>query len=850
LADTPATVTISDKASAEADPARTADVTPPSSPTEASPKGGPASSLVIPGYEVLEEIGRGGMGVVYKARHLALNRVVALKMVLRGSQADEGSRDRFQREAEAIARLQHPHIVQIYEVGQWRSPEGDLLPFISLEYCAGGSLDEHLDGTPLTPPRAAGLVEILARAVQAAHEAKLVHRDLKPANVLLAPAGAVSSDGAVTLEKTAPERDALLEALGEARQRVARRRGSDAGLRFVSPTPPDKATHRTRASAPGEVWTPKVTDFGLARRLDEARQTASGAILGTPSYMAPEQTGESKTPVGPPSDVYALGAILYECLTGRPPFRAASAMETILQVVREDPIPPSRLTPGVPRDVETVTLKCLQKDPQRRYRSAAALAEDLRRYRDGEPVLARPVGRVERAWRWGRHHPAPALALLLGIVILAGAVAFSVLQGERNRRAAEDMADEHARALQELASARTAERKALRLAADFTFDRAQGLCEAGDVVRGLHWMVRGLDLAGRAEAADLERAYRLALAAWNPEAAPLKTIQLPEGETIRAVCWSPDGRTIATGSRTGQVRLWNSKLGEPAGPMRKLPAEVRVLAWQPRGTLLAAWCEDGQVRLWPAGRADAETMLRFQEKPVHGILAFSPDGKTLATGGRGGRAVRWIVATGKRAMADLSNAQAEVVAFSPDGSWIFTVNDHGESRLWSTSLPRKADGPLYSIGSRSTCAAFSPDGKTVAVADGNLVRQIDPTRGRETGPALELSAVPLELAWTSDGALLLTFSAAGCWLWHAETGKRIGPALPGTALALDPRRQTVAVAGEGKLQLWPLPAPVEGTPGRLRAWVQAITGKELTATNVLRDLSPEQLREAREEAAP
>jgi serine/threonine protein kinase len=534
-------VAILPEASAPTDPARTADAS-----AQASTQAGPATALAIAGYEVLEELGRGGMGIVYKARHLALNRIVALKMVLRGAQADEQSRERFRREAEAIARLAHPHIVQVYEVGQWRSPEGDLLPFISLEYCAGGSLDEHLDGTPLTPPRAAGLVEVLARAVQAAHEAKLVHRDLKPANVLLAPAGASSSEGAVSLEKTAPQRDALLEALGEARQRVARRQGHDGGLRFISPTQSGKGGKRPRSDAPGEVWAPKVTDFGLARRLDEAGQTASGAILGTPSYMAPEQTGQSKGAVGPAADVYALGAILYECLTGRPPFRASSAMETILQVVHEDPIPPSRLTPGVPRDVETVTLKCLQKDPQRRYRSAAALAEDLRRCREGEPVLARPVGRLERAWRWARRHPGPALAVLLGLLILAGAVSLYVLQREHDRRAAAVLAAQHARTLEALASARAAERRALRLAADVTLDHAKGLCEAGDPVRGLHWMVRGLELAGQAEATDLERACRLALSAWASRVPAPKQVPPPRAGPL----------PVPVDGSVGRVRAW------------------------------------------------------------------------------------------------------------------------------------------------------------------------------------------------------------------------------------------------------------------------------------------------------
>jgi serine/threonine-protein kinase len=285
----------------------------------------------VPGYEIIRELGRGGMGVVYQARHLKLNRPVALKMILAGSHAGAADLTRFQTEAQAIARLRHPNIVQIHEVGEH---EGK--PYFSLEFCGGGSLEKKLNGTPLPPKEAVALVETLARALQAAHEQHVIHRDLKPANVLLAEDG-----------------------------------------------------------------TPKVTDFGLAKKLDEAGQTASGAVMGTPSYMAPEQAGGHGRDIGPACDIYALGAILYECLTGRPPFRAANAVDTVLQVVTDEPLPPSRLNSNVPRDLETICLKCLRKIPGQRYASAAMLADDLRRFLGGEPIQARRVGLIERAWKRG-----------------------------------------------------------------------------------------------------------------------------------------------------------------------------------------------------------------------------------------------------------------------------------------------------------------------------------------------------------------------------------------------------------------------------------------------------------------
>jgi formylglycine-generating enzyme required for sulfatase activity len=305
----------------------------------------------VPGYEIVRELGRGGMGAVYQARQTKLNRPVALKMILAGGHAGAADLARFQTEAEAIARLRHPNIVQVYEVGEH---EGK--PFFSLEFCPGGSLEKRLGGTPLPPKEAASLVETLARAMQAAHEQKVIHRDLKPANVLLAEDG-----------------------------------------------------------------TPKVTDFGLAKKLDEAGQTQSGAIVGTPSYMAPEQAGGKSGEVGPLADVYALGAILYECLTGRPPFKGPTLMNTVLQVVSDEPVPPRQLQSKTPKDLETICLRCLQKEPHKRYPTAAALADDLRRFLEGRWIVARPVGRIERVAKWARRNP--ALAGLLGAVATAVVVA-------------------------------------------------------------------------------------------------------------------------------------------------------------------------------------------------------------------------------------------------------------------------------------------------------------------------------------------------------------------------------------------------------------------------------------------
>jgi eukaryotic-like serine/threonine-protein kinase len=346
-------------------------------PSEAPPGDTPprrADLPHLPGYELLEELGRGGMGVVYKALQVGLKRPVALKMILAGEYTSPEVRARFVAEAEAVARLRHPHIVQIHEIGAYQGRS-----YFSLEFCEGGSLDRRLAGTPQPPRLAAQLVEALAGAMDAAHEAGVVHRDLKPANVLLVGG---------------PE-------------------------------------------APLDQCVPKVTDFGLAKTLDsDVVQTRSGAVMGTPPYMAPEQAEGRTHDIGPWTDVYALGAILYELLAGRPPFRAATVHETLHQVCTREPVPPRQLAPSCPRDLETICLACLRKGPRRRY-APGGLAEDLRRFLAGEPIRARPVGRLERAAKWARRRPALALlaataaAALLGAV--TAAVSFGLYKGQEAR---------------------------------------------------------------------------------------------------------------------------------------------------------------------------------------------------------------------------------------------------------------------------------------------------------------------------------------------------------------------------------------------------------------------------------
>jgi serine/threonine protein kinase len=297
-------------------------------PTRINPRPGPA---VFPGYEVLSVLGRGAMGVVYKAKQLGLDRIVALKMLPHGVQADGDTLKRFQTEAKAMAQLHHPNIVQVYDIGDEHGA-----PYFSLEFVDGGSLAQKLRGQPQPPRQAALLIETLARAIAVAHERGVIHRDLKPANILLTLGGQ-----------------------------------------------------------------PKIMDFGLAKLLDDQSvRTLQGAILGTPSYMAPEQARGLTNTIGPAIDIFSLGAILYEALTGRPPFQGATVMDTMQKLINERARPPRRVRPDLPVDLERIVMKCLEKDPADRYQTAIELADDLRRFLSGQDVLARPSSFLHRSLRW------------------------------------------------------------------------------------------------------------------------------------------------------------------------------------------------------------------------------------------------------------------------------------------------------------------------------------------------------------------------------------------------------------------------------------------------------------------
>jgi WD40 repeat protein len=716
----------------------------------------------IPGYAILEEIGRGGMGVVYKARQTGLNRLVALKMILAGGYAEAGALRRFQVEAESVARLQHPNIVQVYEIG---AVEGR--PFFSLEYVAGGTLAQYLGGRPHPADQAAALIETLARAVHAAHERGIIHRDLKPANILLAS----RESRAQSPEPVGPWRLSTLDF---------------------------------------SLWTPKIADFGLAKDLAAVDQTGTGAIVGTPRYMAPEQAGGRTRQLGPWTDVYALGAILYEMLVGRPPFQDDSALETLRLVLDAEPVPPSRLLPRLPRDLETICLRCLEKEQRRRYATALDLAEDLRRFRADEPVRARPVGAVERGWKWARRRPAVA-GMMTGMVALT-VLGFTLVSWKwLDAVAARDQAQAAQReAEQEARRAREAEHaaEAAHQGEQAQRERAVGLSK--DLA------VQMLTTTGYTVSADDVLKADENLDAFPPEPrgwdwhylkrrchAEQSTLPIDGGTLAGAV--SPDGQLLATGGgdllrpndpaalqvwdlRTGQRRwITQEKHSGPILQVRLHPdgrhvasASINVdLQAVVRGGASGLRASKGEVILW-----DARSGKRVRTFLGGGSVSFHPGGKLLATAGADETVLVYDVDTGAE-VATLPGHAGRVgaVRFSPDGkllavaSWKVVVAE-GQSpssrrsiHLWDTATWKAAPVPAPLAGDDGGLGEFSPDGKRLAtlhdrqakvwdVASGSLVRTL-------AGHRQDLT----DVHFSADGRRLATASMDGSLrLWDLATG--------------------------------------------------------------------------------
>ncbi len=686
---------------------------------ETAPSQEKAAWPLIPGYEVLGVLGQGGMGVVYQARQMGLNRVVALKMILHAEHAGDEERRRFRAEAESIARLQHPNIVQVFEVGEHSG-----LPFFSLELCAGGSLDQKLNGTPLPPKEAAALVETLARAMDAAHQKGVIHRDLKPANVLLA------ADGA-----------------------------------------------------------PKVTDFGLAKKLDEAGQTASGAVMGTPSYMAPEQAGGKTAALGPPCDIYALGAILYECLTGRPPFRGPSVMDTLIQVIADEPVAVRQLQPQMPADVETICLKCLRKEAGRRYESAAALADDLRRWLEGDPIKARRLPWTERAWRWTRRNPALAGVFLLLLTGVVGATAALVNIAEANSKEREARTDAETKggenlklayrlrgSLDDVQTALAGKGAALS-AREAEFQKARHNLYVAQLYRVAAIYERN-PIEARTLLHDCNNCpIDLRDPIWHLMHNDCRRweIGILKGHRagVTSVAWSKDGRTLASGAQDNTVKLWDLTGGQAVRTLKGHTQLVRGVAFSSDGQTLASASWDSTVKLWDLAKDYEIRTLKGHSLAVYAV-AFSSDGKHLASASHDKTVRLWDPASGQEQATLVGHTGAVyAVAFSGDGKHLASASHDKTVKLWDVAKQQVVH--TFQGHEREVFGvALSSDGRTLASASADTTVRLWDVAARQPRHVLKgHSNWALAVAFSNDGKTLVT-SGGGSAGQVVGLGKRPG----------------------------------------------------------------------------
>ncbi|MCI0535009.1 MAG: serine/threonine protein kinase, partial [Verrucomicrobiales bacterium] len=724
-------------------------------------------------YELLDEIARGGMGVVYRARQRSLNRLVAVKMLLAGEFASADFVRRFRKEAEAAASLRHPNIVAIYEVGQQ-----DGQHFFSMEFIDGCNLADLVRERPLPAPRAAGYLKIITEAVAFAHGRGTVHRDLKPSNILI---------------------DAFDQ--------------------------------------------PRITDFGLARQLrGDDHLTLSGQALGSPAYMPPEQAGvaavvrrradlsedagpaiqqpdseparrlttaATKGNVGPCSDIYGLGAILYHLVTGRPPFQGDTVPQVLRQVQEEEPVPPRRLNPSIPEDLQTICLKCLEKDPARRYGSAHELADELARFLRGEPIRARPVSPAGKVWLWCRRRPAIAalsasVLLLLVIVAVGSSAAAWRISVARQAEQAEREKAESANIGLQGANIRLADTIGL-----LELQRAEDLFRANEAAAGVAHLAALLRrdpsnsiAASRLVSALVHRNWVLPAAprmrheqnvrmiVFSPDEQQVLSVSggnhasvrnasrgellftLDHSDRVQIARYSSDGRLIVSASRDGVARIWNATNGQPVTTPLRHDGEVLWAEFAPDGHIVVTAAADKTAKIWDTATGQLRHTLASHDSKV--LRAhFGPTGERLATVTESGSIRLWESASGKFLFElDEHRTRVNALAFSPEGNRIVAAGSHGKAWIWnSVDAPSRG---LALVHSRDIFpiwhVTFSPDGQFVlTTSEDTTARVWNVTDGFPVSQPLLHEGGVVFGDFSPDGQAIVTTStdtSARIWDWR------------------------------------------------------------------------------------